>query len=271
MDLGIANGVYYRNEGTHLGNYFGVQNGNNFGFQDQLKQIENIVTNGLVLKFDAGSRNCFANTNRVFNDLSGKNNNGILNGINNGYPLYNAINNGSIQFDGVDDYISLPNNSTLKPANITVSAWVKPGLLNKNQVIFDGGYYNSENGYILFIENTNKFSFYIRNSVNNTQGVGVRTVISNTIFNTNNWYNITGIYNGSIVYIYINGILENSGLMPNPINYTNSTNFWIGNYASFPNVGLIFQGNISQIQLYNRALSDSEVLQNYNALKYRYI
>ena len=231
--------------------------GNNYG---------GIVRNGLVLHVDAAKRDSYPKSGPVWSDLSS---NSLTGTFTNG-PSYDGTNGGNVVFDGTDDSINFPNSSLLKPTNVTVSMWVKPNALNKDIVLFDGGYYNSTAGYLLYINASNNFQFFIRNSNNNTQGVGVRSATSTTVFNTSNWYNVTGIFDSSNVYIYVNGILENTGAMTNPITYTGSTNFWIGNYASFPNIGLAYKGNVATTKIYNRALKASEILQNYNALKGRF-
>ena len=84
---------------------------------------------------------------------------------------------------------------------------------------------------------------------------------------TNVWYNIVLSWNQSTTTVsgYYNGILDNS----------NSS--WSNWPTSFANVGLgvgylgrYFQGNIGSMQLYNRALSATEVMQNFNAMRERY-
>ena len=231
--------------------------GNNYG---------GIVRNGLILHVDAAKQDSYPRMGTTWNDLSGNNLAGALTNT----PTYNSSNGGIIIFDGINESINFPNSALLKSANITVSAWVKSNELNRDNVLFDGGYYNSIAGYLLYVNASNQFQFWIRNSNNNTQGVGVRTATSTTVFNTSNWYNVTGIFDGSNVYIYVNGILENTAAMTNPITYTSSINFWIGNYASSPNIGLAYKGNVATTKIYNRALSASEILQNYNALKGRF-
>ncbi len=229
-----------------------------------------IIIDGLVLRLDAANPRSYTNGSTTWTDLSGNGNNGTLNGPTGGLPSYNSSNGGSITFDGTDDYVNLPNSSLLKPTNPTISMWIKPGILNKTQAVFDGGYYNSIGGYLIYTNSSNNFMFYVRNSNNNTEGVGVRSTLSTTVFTTSNWYNVTGVFNGSTVFLYINGVLENSGTMTNPISYTNSINFWIGNYASAPSAGLTFKGSISNSLVYNRALSATEVRQNYNATRARF-
>lgn len=225
-----------------------------------------IITDGLVLRVDAANPRSYINGSSNWLDLSG---NGLTGALTN-TPTYNGISGGIIVFDGTNESINFPNSSLFKPSNITISMWTKSNELNRDNVLFDGGYFNSINGYLLYVNAANKFQFWIRNSSNNTQGVGVATATSTTVFNTTNWYNVTGIFNGSSVSIYINGILEGSTAMTNPITYTNSTNFWIANYASSPNAGLAYKGNVAIAKIYNRALSISEIQQNYNATRARF-
>jgi hypothetical protein len=66
----------------------------------------NIVTDGLVLYLDAANQKSYPGTGTTWNDLSGNGNNGTLvNG-----PTFNSDNNGSIVFDGVDDYVNFGDN-----------------------------------------------------------------------------------------------------------------------------------------------------------------
>ena len=81
----------------------------------------NIVNDSLVLTLDAGNQNSYAGSGTNWYDLSGNGNNGTLT---NG-PTFNSSNIGSIVFDGVDDYVNIPDNSSLNPTkNLTLSCWV---------------------------------------------------------------------------------------------------------------------------------------------------
>ena len=66
------------------------------------KYSPKIITNGLVLSLDAANNKSYPRSGTTWTDLSGNNNTGTLT---NG-PTFNAGNQGSIVFDGVDDYIS---------------------------------------------------------------------------------------------------------------------------------------------------------------------
>ena len=63
-----------------------------------------IVTNGLVLCLDAGSRKSYGGTGNVWRDLAGSNNGTLTNG-----PTFSSANGGSIAFDGTNDYVSFNN------------------------------------------------------------------------------------------------------------------------------------------------------------------
>jgi hypothetical protein len=66
-----------------------------------------IVTNGLVLNYDAGQQNSYSGSGTTWTDLSGRGNTGTLT---NG-PTYSSANGGSIVFDGVDDYVNIGSQS----------------------------------------------------------------------------------------------------------------------------------------------------------------
>ena len=80
-----------------------------------------IITNGLVLYLDAGNSLSYPGSGTIWTDLSRSQVSGsLLNG-----PTYNSANNGSIVFDGSNDYVDCGNNSSLNaPDEITLSAWI---------------------------------------------------------------------------------------------------------------------------------------------------
>lgn len=96
-----------------------------------------------------------------------------------------------------------------------------------------------------------------------------------TIDRTNgNWHNFVGIYDavGKNVYLYVDGILEASNLNVTPSSPFNTARepWVIGSVNTISSYGEDMLGFIPSVQIYNRALSPSEVNQDYNALKSRY-
>jgi hypothetical protein len=214
-----------------------------------------IVTDGLVLALDAGSKKSYSGSGTTWSDLSGNGNNGTLT---NG-PTFNSGNGGSIVFDGVDDYTIIPDSPALKlNGNFTIMLWHRaitktntfPGPLYKGNSAIVGG------GYILFYTSVNNGIMWIkRDNIQLPMTSAVNTY----------WSHITFTYDGTNVRGYLNGV--NS--------YTSSTvTYSTNNDNSSLLLGRADQsGNaaIGTIQMYNRALSAQEVLQNFNATKSRFI
>ncbi len=82
----------------------------------------NIVTDELKFAVDAGSERSYPGSGTAWDDLIGNNNGGLTNS-----PTFSAVNGGSFDFDGVDDYVSVPNSTDLDLTNVgTISVWIKP-------------------------------------------------------------------------------------------------------------------------------------------------
>ena len=83
----------------------------------------NIARDGLVLYLDAGSPNSYQGSGTTWRDISKfyQNNGTLTNG-----PTFSSANGGSIVFDGVDDYVGIPNNSSINPnsGSFTIICWV---------------------------------------------------------------------------------------------------------------------------------------------------
>jgi hypothetical protein len=219
----------------------------------------NIITDGLVLYLDAANTKSYISGGTRWNDIStGGNNGSLING-----PTFNSANGGSIVFDGVDDYIKPPNSTTLQLTNFTLSSWIKVNIINANQFIIDTSTDNANGlGYSYRINSVNKIRFWAYNA----NGL----LDSNLSITNGVWYNIVSTYNNTskLQTIYINGVLDNSNTYSQTFVVSNVVNLQI---AGSQILGGYLNGNIAQTLIYNRALSATEVLQNYNATKGRYL
>jgi hypothetical protein len=225
----------------------------------------NIIEDGLVLYLDAGNRKSYPGSGTTWFDKSGGGNNGtLING-----PTFNTGSLGSIVFDKIDDYINVNIQIQFDRLNpFTLGAWVNTNDGNNNQII------NNETveyrGYQFAIDINGKLFFFLRNTVS-TNFLGVR-MLSN--FPLNLWCYVTAVYNGSSnasgVKLYINGIEQITEIAGDNLTSTTISNqtTWIGRRR--PITQGPFNGKISIVQIYNRALSAQEVLQNYNATKGRF-
>jgi len=218
-----------------------------------------IVTNGLVLALDAANKKSYISGSTTWNDLSGNGNNGTLvNG-----PTFSSENGGSIVFDGTNDYVTLINNTS---SSFTLGCWV-----NTTATSLTGGAAYEGNG-ILWSDVGGPGNDFILATINNTAvwftGDTNNQIAGTTIINTGKWVYITAIKNGNTnsKQLYVNTLLEGTTTC-STASLTANPNIRIGGNTLDSRY---FNGKISNVHIYNKALSSSEVLQNYNALKSRF-
>jgi len=230
-----------------------------------------INESGLILAVDAANTRSYPGTGTTWTDLSGN----AINGILTLGPTYTSANGGSITFDGTDDYIQFGTQTRLQFTNTqayTISAWIywRPTAAAITTIASYGvaggkGYYlQADNGSI-------RAKSFFFDYFDGTNFIGIQGN-ANTL-PTNQWVNIVGTNSGANtaagLAVYINGTLASTTVRgnasPTSIDYT-SCNF---NIAARGN-GAVFPGNIAATQVYNRALTATEILQNYNATKDRY-
>jgi hypothetical protein len=218
-----------------------------------------IVTNGLVLALDAGDRNSYVSGSTTWIDLAGTNNGTLTNG-----PTFNSSNLGSIVLDGTDDYIQ--TTATNLNANIgTLSLWIKTGFASTDTrpyyFIDTRDSTNYQNIALYYLLSQGGFVIWGNSSL---------IFSSAKTFSTNTYFMLTLTYNfvSDNYILYINGNLENSSTSAKSSSGT-ITKTTLGSRFNQA-VSEYFIGNIYNVQTYNRALSASEVLQNYNATKGRF-
>jgi hypothetical protein len=246
---------------------------------------ENIVKNGLVLNVDSANYLSYVGTLNTAYDLSGSGNTATLvNGTG-----FTGTNGGAFLFDGTNDYLEAPHSASLDiSGSITVDVWVymtslsnsgDPNLLckysnaggasNQSWILFKStGNYRSSSPDGL-TANSNEFCWLASSSGNYSGAlIGTGEQVS-----TNTWYNVVAIYNSSNekMQMYLNGQLktnvtrtgQTSGVLS-----TNLRNLQIGGTPLDSERWL--QGRIPIARVYNRALSATEIQQNFNAMRERY-
>jgi hypothetical protein len=225
----------------------------------------NIVTDGLILYLDGANPKSYVSGSTTWVDMSNGGNNGILT---NG-PTFNQLNGGSIVFDGVNDRVSKVG-AINTGQNFTVNAWIFPTLLGttRRAVIGNGYPYNSRQGWLFCTAGgniNNTFFFSIGGDV------AYRVATANTL-TPNTWQYITAVVTngGGGIDLYRNGETTNTSLIvlnSGVITYSN-LEFNIGFRHSTENDP--FTGRIAQTSIYNKTLSQQEILQNFNATRSRF-
>ncbi len=220
-----------------------------------------IVTNGLILDLDAAKRDSYPGVGTAWTNLIPNGVNGILT---NG-PTFSSANVGSIVFDGVDDFVNCgSSNITSFSGDLSVNCWVNAkGLTSAN----GGGIVVKRNSgqfpanYMLGVFTPGIFYFQINGTSPNTNSITGPSITYNT------WYNVTAVRRSSTMELYYNAALQVTGSTPAGSSAASGVSLRVGqNHDS----NAPFFGSIGLVHLYNRALSTTEILQNYNATKGRF-
>lgn len=232
-----------------------------------------IITDGLVLSLDASDANSYTSGSSVWYDLSGNNYTGSLVNV----PSFNKSNLGNMIFDGVNDYVNLGKPTLLNnlTSSFTINAWIKivtPPSPGQFYTIYEKGIVTSNEQTFFRVYNPGmssslQFGSYTTSPVD-TQVIVVYD-LTGSLYNSGDWNFVTARFNGSSWVLYVNGALAaqtNSAATP----YTSTSDCSIGGGYIFNKFERFFNGTIGAVQIYNRALSDYEVLQNYQAQKGRY-
>ena len=220
-----------------------------------------IVSDGLILSLDASDRNSYSGSGAAWNDLSG---NGLNVTLANS-PTY-ITNPNSLLFDGVNAYGVTGNNTLNSSTNsLSFDFWVKPtGTSTASQTILGKDLNSGAPGHLLIRRTT---SIDLKYNVAKGGQINAANFFVGSI---DSWLNIQITYNYTTgdYNIYKNGVLYQN--TPNSITTFPPTTAPI--YISSFGFGgfLPWTGNISVCKMYNRVLSATEVLQNYNALKSRF-
>jgi hypothetical protein len=217
----------------------------NFGSDNNLGEIfvSPVNLSGLVLylTFDEGSGN-------IAYDYSGNGNNGILY---NGPVWVDGKFGKALSFDGVDDYVEIPDAPSLQITSaITMSAWLKfpVGVASDNGVVQK--YPGSDYDYMLYLSVAGYPSIYIKNPAGTTFSTGYYVN-----HRDNNWHHWVGTFDGRYLKIYVDGILRNTtDTGGTTIRVTSGQPLHI-----MHGWGGYLNGTIDEVLIYNRALSDDEI------------
>jgi len=239
------------------------------GLQYQVDNGLTYVRDGLVLYLDAGDSNSYPGTGNTWTDLSGNGNNGtLINGVG-----YNSANGGYLIFDGVNDYVTTTGMSNFSYTNgITVSVWhyngggtsLYRGVVNNGTNVDRSGGFDLRYGredYFGGADNGTKLNWIITNTGGTRTGVSIYA-------NVNEWHHYVGTYDNTTIRVYKDGQLFDSITLSGGGQLkTTSDSTTIGRS---PGTVEYLDGRLSQVQIYNRALTPEEVQLNYNIFKGRY-
>lgn len=190
-------------------------------------------------------------------DSSGNGNNGVVNGA---VLAAGKVGVGSLDFDGVDDYVDLGN---LDPGGsaITLAAWVNSDNLascgSSDCRIASKATGTGEQDHYLMLSTINsgggvKLRFRLK------AGGTTTTLISSANLTNGQWIHVAGTYDGSNMRVYVNGVEVGIVAKTGAVNSGPAIPFWIGGNPPTAN-SRPWDGKIDDVRLYDGALSLSEI------------
>jgi hypothetical protein len=212
-----------------------------------IKAGPRIVTNSLIYDLDGAVSRSYSGSGLTVYDAETSAIGGTLvNGV-----TYSSSNMGYFTFDGTNDYINAGNDTSLQISSGTISAWAKassPG----------GGYRGiiaKQFAYGMFYVDGVFTAYDWQAASPRSSGINIADGA---------WKHLVLTFSGGAGTLYING----SSVLSAVYNISNNaSNLFIGAEA---NANQYAACNIAQVLVYNRAITASEVLQNYNSTKKRY-
>jgi hypothetical protein len=232
-----------------------------------------IVTDGLVFYVDAGNSKSYPGSGTTWTDLIGGNNGSLTNMD---ATNHSSTNGGIFTFDGGDEYVDYGDVINIGTNDFTISVWVRLSstISDSYAVIAGKSYAGAGNRYSFLVDTTSKINAFIADTNSGILSTGT------TALSTNTWYMLTVVFDrDGNVSMYINDTIDtvasNADISSKSAsNITDSSiSFRIGAYADSDKTSPRFEfpGNIATTLVYFKALSSAEILQNYNALKNRFV
>ena len=219
----------------------------------------NVIDTGLVLALDAGDTNSYSGIGTTWYDLSGQGNDGTLvNGVG-----YNGSNGGALDFDGSDDYMDFyaPNLGT----TTTVEMWCKLKSFSSTMMPFGWLQYD------VFC-----FGGAMGYNTANSDIYGLTSTQTTNLGLLNNWKHYVFEMRSDVSYtnnkIYVNGEEQSlSQVAATELSISRSFNNGNGRIAGWrANNNYRMSMDCASFKVYNRALTASEIQQNFNALRRRF-
>ena len=227
-------------------------------------QFSKVIQDGLVFNIDSAIRDSYPTTGTQLFDLSGNNNHAqLINGIG-----FDSDNYGSLIFDGIDDYLLIQHSETTNIRGSLTASMFSKSLTSNWKPYWNG--ISKYNQFILGVNNVGEMAFLIYS--NGWFPVGYNDSIwgQSGVNTPGEWHMYTGTYDqdSGLLKMYVDGIETASFNVGYRVLNDNPEKFEIGRRECCAHLNLDMA--LSSAQIYNRALTASEVLQNFEAQKTRF-
>lgn len=188
-------------------------------------------------------------TGTSIQDSSGNNNHGT---ITNNPQWVSGVSGTALDFDGIDDYVTIPNSAILNPTNeITITAWVKNPI--SGMIISKG---NQGDQYHLRIINGLRFN------INGGTGLTIPTLMTPNI-----WHHVAATYDATTMRLYVDGIPIGSPSPTSAMITTGTLPLLIGIRAdTFGGLLNGYNEMIDEVHIYDIGLSAAEIISDMNSV-----
>lgn len=207
-----------------------------------------IVSDGLIANYDFGWYNCYSGSGTTVNNIKTGNSADVNNGVD-----FQTATTKNFQFDGTNDYIMTDVVGPTSNSARTLSIWFNADGDNNGKTICGYGQFSQRKMFDIYYLNSTTVGIHIYDGF--YVGVTVQSGV---------WTNLVFTYDGTTIRSYLNGVFQSSNNVT--LNTGSGVNLVLGvgtwSFRPSPTFGF-FKGNISKAQLYNRALTESEIKQNY--------
>ena len=234
-------------------------------YNSTVSTIVNLTTDGLVLYYDPSSASSYSGSGTTITDLSGNGRNGTMSNISFTSPYFT--------YNGTSSQVSIADNAALEPGSgdWTMEVWVNQSTSGNDVVLgkFDPGGLTTDVSYSIRTTGT---TYYAQIGSGSGSGSSLYVNSTNYVGTIGSWSQIVYVFTNvaaNTLQTFVNGssIGTVSHSLASILN--TSTNLYIGSYNN-GEYAQYFDGKIGITRLYNRALTASEVLNNYNADRSKY-
>lgn len=231
---------------------------NQFGFSK-------ITTSGLVLYYDAADRTSYSGTGTTWYDLSGTSNRGTLQGS----PTYNSGSNiGIFSFVSSSSQFVSTTNQFTNPQTYTVATWFKTNVSSGTKLI------GFEDVQVSAATNYDRHLYVGTNGIlyHGIYDSGFYFASSSVSVADDKWHYAVGTFGSGVMKVYMDGQYVSQRSVAAAQVYNGWWKIGGRTLTSWANAvtSAFFTGSIAIAQVYNRELSSSEILQNFNAQRSRF-
>lgn len=225
-----------------------------------------IPADGLTLCLDAANRDSYPLTGSSWFNVVGTNSGSLINSPS--FVTGSTNSTLTLSLNGTSQYVDLGNiNAEIASgsSSLTITSWIRPNkFANYDGIVVRTGAVSPYGGWQLNLDSSGRLDFAI--NVSGSWQTYINKGGPTSALTSNTWYHVAGVYDGSTMKTYTNGSLVGSVSQTGSISYTSPlSNLYIGrNQSSY------FGGNIATANVYNKALTASEISQEYNATRGRF-